>query len=318
MGVPFCRRIMIKYTIICPSCNEVKTLEKEYPGSHEKQFCTRSCANSANAKVFWNKPNAKQVASERAKKQWDDPEKRREASERAKKQWKENYDEMVRAIQISHQTPKHRQYASERATRQWENDEYRKGRSRETKELWESPKYRGKQKVTRQSEEYSQERKEIANRTWADPEIREKRTIGIRQAKQDPEYKQACSDRMKKMLDDPAARKAFFANLHVSPNQPELALAALLKENGYNNYEYTGDRSFWLGRRNPDFTWHEGHKIIEMFGSYWHDESEIEPRTEHFANYGYKTLIIWDYELDDKTLLLKNLKSFHQKEEEDK
>jgi very-short-patch-repair endonuclease len=45
--------------------------------------------------------------------------------------------------------------------------------------------------------------------------------------------------------------------------------------------------------------------IIEAFGSYWHgekrtgmtNEEAVAERTEHFAKYGYKTLVIWENEM---------------------
>ncbi len=49
-----------------------------------------------------------------------------------------------------------------------------------------------------------------------------------------------------------------------------------------------------------------------MNGEYWHEKSEVKPRIGHFANYGFDTLIVWDYELKNTKQLLIKLKEFHQ------
>ena len=48
-------------------------------------------------------------------------------------------------------------------------------------------------------------------------------------------------------------------------------------------------------------------KLIELFGDYWHSKERtgIEPkeherkRIEHFKQFGFDTLIIWEHELKD-------------------
>ena len=51
------------------------------------------------------------------------------------------------------------------------------------------------------------------------------------------------------------------------------------------------------GGKNPDFINTNGEKkLIEYAGRYWHTGEEMDKRTELFAKYGFKTLIIWDNE----------------------
>ena len=76
----------IKYTIVCPNCDETKTFEKHGPNDYEKKFCNRSCANSYTNKEQWANPvfrekmdkihkslEYKQKQSTNITKLWEDP-----------------------------------------------------------------------------------------------------------------------------------------------------------------------------------------------------------------------------------------------------
>lgn len=57
-------------------------------------------------------------------------------------------------------------------------------------------------------------------------------------------------------------------------------------------YKYTGDGSFILGRKNPDFVNVNGEKIIiEVANSFHHPKDYEQKRRDYFANYGWKTLV---------------------------
>ena len=63
-------------------------------------------------------------------------------------------------------------------------------------------------------------------------------------------------------------------------------------------FKYVGSGEVWLGNRNPDFININGKKqVIELFGAYWHPESDVGQRTEHYKKYGFSTLVIWASEL---------------------
>jgi G:T-mismatch repair DNA endonuclease (very short patch repair protein) len=47
-----------------------------------------------------------------------------------------------------------------------------------------------------------------------------------------------------------------------------------------------------------------------VFGERWHDKSEIEPRSNIFSKYGYKTLFIWSRELNNKAKVKEKLNLF--------
>lgn len=102
-----------------------------------------------------------------------------------------------------------------------------------------------------------------------------------------------------------------------TPTKPEMKLDKLLMQLFLNQWEYVGDRTFWMridGRNaNPDFINVDGQKkIIEMFGAYWHKPEEEQERMDLFAKSGYQTLIVWDYELEDLEKLNVKLLCFNQ------
>ncbi|MDE2588670.1 MAG: hypothetical protein KGL95_03265 [Patescibacteria group bacterium] len=51
-------------------------------------------------------------------------------------------------------------------------------------------------------------------------------------------------------------------------------------------------------------------KIIELFGIYWHVPGDEEIRRQHFAKYGYDTLVVWETELFDQPKLLQKINTF--------
>jgi len=88
--------------------------------------------------------------------------------------------------------------------------------------------------------------------------------------------------------------------LHIKPNKPETILLQILDKYWTNEWKYVGDGSLMIEGKNPDFININGHKlIIELFGEYWHEPHDEIVRTQIFAQYGYKTLVIWVKELND-------------------
>lgn len=76
-----------------------------------------------------------------------------------------------------------------------------------------------------------------------------------------------------------------------------------------NQYKFVGNGKLIIGGFVPDFVNNEHNKIIEHYGDYWHNrEDRIKRDKRRLITYkkaGYKTLIIWQYELKD----LDNLKN---------
>ncbi len=291
---------MIKYTIICPNCNETREFEKQYLNGYERKFCNKSCASIYNNKKTWADPKvrAKRIKGiteqhnaeeyrRNTKASWT-PERRAGAAQRAKDTYYEKvgqpgaYEKMCE----TKRSEACRELARQQAYERWSNPKWKAKRVEEMREL-------------AQTEEYRDAMSKGALAGWKD----------------NPERREATSKRTKKLWSDPKWAAAAIQNLKIAqrikPTKPEIALFYLLNENNYP-YVYIGDFGLWIGGKNPDFIWPEKRLLIEMFGSYWHDESEIIPRTKHLANYGFDTLIIWDYELDNEVQLLTRLKEFHQ------
>jgi G:T-mismatch repair DNA endonuclease (very short patch repair protein) len=134
----------------------------------------------------------------------------------------------------------------------------------------------------------------------------EKRTKKLKERLQNLEYKE-------KWL------KAIFKGLDIKPNKPEILLNSILQQLFPNQYKYVGDGSVLIGYKNPDFINVKDHKIIELYGDYWHSKritkrnrvDEERQRIKHFVKYGYQTLIIWEYELKDLVKLKEKLLSFN-------
>jgi len=79
------------------------------------------------------------------------------------------------------------------------------------------------------------------------------------------------------------------------PNKLEQRFDNFLQKHFPGEYKYTGDGSFILAGKCPDFTnINSKKKIIEIFGDYWHQADDPEERKEIFGEYGFDTLILWE------------------------
>jgi len=94
------------------------------------------------------------------------------------------------------------------------------------------------------------------------------------------------------------------------PNKKELWLEAFIK-NLSLPYRYVGDGEFILGGKCPDYLNTNGQKkLVELFGDYWHKDEDSQERIDYFAQYGFQTLIVWEYELESQDKLKEKLLSF--------
>jgi len=107
----------------------------------------------------------------------------------------------------------------------------------------------------------------------------------------------------------------------VSPNKPERKLRRILNKLFSKEYKFVGDGKIWIGGKNPDFINVNGQKkLIELFGDYWHSKKitglkkkvHRKQRQYHFKKYGFKTCVIWEYELKNIPKLKNKLKKFHK------
>lgn len=110
------------------------------------------------------------------------------------------------------------------------------------------------------------------------------------------------------------ALKARKAN-KLKPNKPEKIIINLIKQHNLN-FIYVGNSKKWFKGKtqsfNPDFINEEKKKIIELFGDYWHaNTKEIDKeRINTYRKYGYKTLILWQYELKNSNQIINKINKF--------
>jgi len=136
-----------------------------------------------------------------------------------------------------------------------------------------------------QSEETKVKKSQSVRSLWQDPEFREKQLLAIGRG------------------------------LRIFPNKPETILLNLLNEMYYGEWKYTGDLSFIINGKNPDFVNINGKKlIIELFGDYWHQNEDPQKRIDVFKMYGWDTIVIWEHELEDMNNVVRKIKDFVGKE----
>ena len=104
-----------------------------------------------------------------------------------------------------------------------------------------------------------------------------------------------------------------------SPNKAEQYLNNLLKICLKQKYKFVGDGKVIIDRFNPDFININGQKkIIELYGDYWHNKKDSIPRDkrriETYSKYGYKTLVIWEHELNEPEQILAKVMEFNHEQ----
>lgn len=109
---------------------------------------------------------------------------------------------------------------------------------------------------------------------------------------------------------------------HVKQNKVEKNLENILNKILPNEYKFVGDGEFILGGKCPDFLNINGKKkLIELYGEYWHGEEKTgitkenaeNERINHFKQFGFNTLIIWENELKEQSILQTKLINFTTK-----
>lgn len=103
---------------------------------------------------------------------------------------------------------------------------------------------------------------------------------------------------------------------HKKPNKKEKQLIEIIESQKFP-FKFTGDGSVVIGGYIPDFTNINSRKqIIEFFGDYWHSKENIAwhqtelGRMMAYAQFGFRTLIIWEHELKDTEQVVSKIKQF--------
>jgi len=118
----------------------------------------------------------------------------------------------------------------------------------------------------------------------------------IRQYWRDPEWR-CCTIRQQRR--------------YTCPNNPEKRLLQMLEELYPHEWKFVGDGSLVIGGLNPDFANVNGKKLlIELFGDYWHRNDDPSERTSCFSPFGFRTLVIWESELDNPLVVEDKIREF--------
>ena len=141
----------------------------------------------------------------------------------------------------------------------------------------------------------------------------EKISINTKVRWEKPEFKSKMKRIMQNLWSTTEHQEKMKKAFSVKPTKPELKLEHILNTLFPNEYKYVGDFKFWIDGRNPDFININGKKkLIELFGDYWHKKDDSQDRINHFKEYGFETLIVWESELKDFNKLEEKLIQFHK------
>lgn len=122
----------------------------------------------------------------------------------------------------------------------------------------------------------------------------------------------------KKQWANKNSRDKLLNSLCKRPTKPEKIMMEIIKEYSFP-FNYVGDGKIWfnggdVGCFNPDFLSKNPKHIIEVYGDYWHNlpknKKKDGERIATYSKYGYKTLVIWEHELKDISIVVSKIKSF--------
>ena len=123
-----------------------------------------------------------------------------------------------------------------------------------------------------------------------------------------------CSITTKQLWQNPEYREKVIKNtlksLFIRPTSLEKRMINIIQK--YNlPYKYTGDGSFLIGWKNPDFINTNGKKICvevrpKCMCHIWNKCSPNEyekKQKEHYSKYGWKCIVVWEEELNEKNIV---------------
>lgn len=143
------------------------------------------------------------------------------------------------------------------------------------------------------------------------------RPSGMLGRKHSEESRRKMSETKREQWKDPEYARYMFAARDQRPNGSELQLQSILDKHFPGEWKYTGNGSFPVEGKNPDFVKVNGKRqVIEMFGEFWHDPEVFPNRpTEqdvvlHYRTCGFGCLVVWEHELwGDVSSLVSKLKA---------
>lgn len=175
--------------------------------------------------------------------------------------------------------------------------------------------HRGKKHSPR-SLECREKDRVIHKELWRNPEYRKKQ-IDARVGKlQSSDAREKNRISHKRLWKDPTFVQSQLSKRGESPNKTEKLFQSFL--DWFPGFRFVGDGQVIICGKCPDFINEEKHLIIELFGNYWHsqavtgvpEEQHEKERKKLFELQGYRTLIVWERELEDQESLRKKIADF--------
>ena len=101
------------------------------------------------------------------------------------------------------------------------------------------------------------------------------------------------------------------------PTSLEERMMKILDEHFPGKYSYTGDGKdgIIIGTMIPDFVRNDGKAVIEVFGSFWHHKKDEKERIAAFKKFGYRCLVIWEQELENKAAVIDKISRWESEPE---
>ena len=128
------------------------------------------------------------------------------------------------------------------------------------------------------------------------------------------ETRRRLSETHKEKWKDPEYAKRMFQAQNRKPNERELQLQSILDRHFPGEWKYTGNGSFWVGGKNPDFTNANGKKqLIEVFGYYWHGSSNRPTEEEliaHYKKFGFDCLVFWEFDVYNEKEVIERIRKW--------
>lgn len=121
--------------------------------------------------------------------------------------------------------------------------------------------------------------------------------------------------RIKLQTEHPEFVQWLIKQIAKKPTKPEMVVMAILNQYYPNQWKYVGNGALITGGKCPDFANINGKKqFIEVFGSYWHRGENPQILIDHYKQYGFDTLVIWQDELKDIDKVIARVKDFSSAE----
>jgi G:T-mismatch repair DNA endonuclease (very short patch repair protein) len=144
-----------------------------------------------------------------------------------------------------------------------------------------------------------------------------------------PAHREKNRQSMLRQWRDPVERAKLIKRFtDLKPNRKESALDVILQKYFPSEWRYTGNFDVAIGTKCPDWTNCNGRKAVILFhGLYWHlykfqkknpeltrEQVEVSD-INHYKEYGFSCLIIWEDELKDEIGLVNKINQFVRIEE---